>query len=163
MQKFESEIKNITHLALRCVNKKYIELPNNTPIKEAIKNLLTKTEALKEPPSDFWYLLYLMHLEKPTFFNEEQLKQWSTYSKEFWILSSFFTFDKRILDILTSISTRYINVPVDIFKGATECSKNTFSRIINALEVFMPYAWVAVIASVPPTPPAEKPERKIVI
>jgi hypothetical protein len=81
-------------------------------------------------------------------FSPDQRRQFHTYFDEFANVVAYFTLPStKELDLtsLVSLSTYFINLPFNSFIYAPAYSNNTYSRIIRALQNFMPIIWLLAL------------------
>lgn len=99
--------------------------------------------------TDTYYIIHF--LLKPDLFpfTREQHKQLSSYYNELDLIFRFFLVDKpATIDLSPLLSNdRTINIPFSKFIGLTECSNNTFNRMINALNKFTLQTWAVVFTN----------------
>ena len=95
-----------------------------------------------------WVYIHALILYKSACFDASQLKQFDSYLHEIRMLMTFLKY-KRNLNIeihwgsITDDRSCSINVPLENF-SSRPMSKNTFSRLISALNVYMPRLWFVV-------------------
>jgi len=114
---------------------------------------------------DFHYICFLLLCPRPIkMFSELQNKQFLSYAQEidflFALLVSGATVpgDRKLdLSLLMSDSNT-INIPMAKFKDMDKCSNNTYSRIIESLNLFVYNCWYIVFSHCKPPTPESKPE-----
>ena len=101
--------------------------------------------------SDYYYIVRLLLSPQPlSMFNSLQQHQWDSYLKEFdLIFRLFYTNPNRPINLSLLMEKKItINVPFTKFMASTSTSSNSFSRIINAINVMVPVLWVSLLVHI---------------
>jgi hypothetical protein len=141
----EKLIKDVIATLLNFTSNNWDQHPMlNRRIIDALENIAPST--FDGVQKDFHYICFLLASPHPIkMFNNIQSKQFRTYAKEIEYLFRFLIASNVPIQLHMATSDfTTINIPMDLFKTTDQCSNNTFSRIIEALNYFVYDTWFMV-------------------
>jgi hypothetical protein len=165
LQDLNGKLKGLLRpLALRYKlyhNENPVELANE--IRDALEDIAPA--GFNGIRKDHHYIIRLIIAKYvPQSFNPIQQKQWLSYYSEISELLRF-TFLRKKEELPWSkleTNTQYINVPYSELNGNKPCSNNTFSRLITALNHFMPQVWALALFCIKDAKPLEVPPGLVI-
>lgn len=128
---------------------------NDPIIRHLFLNLAPSHISLRVP--DYYYVIRLLSMQEEDliFFDDTQKKQWFSFLPEIHhllVMIQHHMFNAPSLDffgswdfILTTKHRSIINVPIAVFFNGQVLSKNTFSRLVEYMNIFTPLLWLVAL------------------